>query len=281
MRLFRPSRTAIGVAVWRGLGAYDLPDTGHDPIAKQLVPPVYGVLLRLAERFPTVTSGVMRAAGVLSLGLSHHLPLRTRAIDEALAAEWPRGTDQLVLLGAGLDARAYRLAGLEGVDVYEVDFPSTQAYKRAATAGLVAKARAVHYVAIDFLRESLVERLLETGFDVMRPAVFVWEGVTMYLDDAAIDATLAALQTLATDGSLLAVTYQTTGLPIASRLAGVGFALAGEPLLHRVAPDRFAAQLAAHGFVVESDAGDRQWAKRWGYGRIALPMTERLALARR
>lgn len=274
MKEGRPSRTAIGVAIWRGLG-------GRDPLAKQLVPAPYGALLRAAELFGPVTAVAWRLAHALSLGLAAHLPLRTRAIDEAINAEWPRGTRQLVLLGAGLDARAYRLDEVAPVTVYEVDFPATQAYKQRAVEGVASKARALRYVAIDFQRESLSERLLAEGYEPTQPAVFIWEGVTMYLSPDAIEATLAALAGLAAPGSLLAVTYQTLGMPVLSRIAALGFAAAGEPLAHRIDPADFAAQLARHGFVLERDAGDREWSAQWGEPRVWLAMTERLALARR
>lgn len=268
------------VAAWRGLGAYDLPATGHDPIAKHLLPIPSRWLLEAADANPVAATWAMKVAGLASFGLSHHLPFRTRAIDEALIDETRRGTRQVVLLGAGLDARAYRLDELAASDVYEVDFPSTQAYKRAATAGLRARARAVRYAAVDFRRDRLSDALVEAGFSVSAPAVFIWEGVTMYLDDRAIAATLDEVRGLAAVGSLLAVTYQTTTLDRLRRLAGLVFRAIGEPLDHRIAPAELAALLGAHDFTVESDEGDPEWAARYHHNPIRLPMTERLTLAR-
>ncbi len=285
MRADRPSFTAAFVSMWRGLGEYDVARTGHDEVARALVPPLFAVVLDAAARFPTAAALGMRALSTLTLGLSHHLPFRTQAIDEAVREAIAGGTRQLVLLGAGLDARAYRLEGLAEVEVFEVDFPSTQAYKQQATAAqrIAPRCRRLAYVAIDFLTERLGDRLRAAGFDPGRPAVFVWEGVTMYLDDAAVAATLEELALLAAPGSVLCVTYQIEAHPLLSRAAGVVFAALGEALTHRTTTAAFAGLLAAHGFVVERDEGDQEWAARYADGtiRVRLPMTERLAVAQR
>ena len=58
------------------------------------------------------------------------IPLRVAKVDAELGAAIEGGCRQLVLLGAGLDTRAYRMPSLAGIPVYEVDHPATQAYKR-------------------------------------------------------------------------------------------------------------------------------------------------------
>ena len=100
---------------------------------------------------------------------------------------------QVVLLGAGLDTRAARLAH-DGVRFFEVDRASTQADKLARIAALPGYPRdAATYVTCDFETESFLERLRGSGFDPKERALFVWEGVTPYLTEGAVRATLRAI----------------------------------------------------------------------------------------
>jgi methyltransferase (TIGR00027 family) len=280
MRKGRGSLTAVWVAAWRGLGSFDAPVVSTDPFARSLVPPLYRAALGVAESAPRFTRAAMRAAVFLSGGLARHLPMRTRAIDEAITAEVKSGTRQLVLLGAGLDARAHRLESLASVQVFEIDHPSTQADKRAAAVELPLRAREVRYVAVDFNEDDLVEKVEGAGLDLTRPTVFVWEGVTMYLPREAIEASLTSIAALAAPGSLLLVTYYTTHAMPGAKLAQPLFALAGEPLKTRIDAGEAETLLATHGFEVESDEGDPEWSLRWAGSPSRVSMSERLIAAR-
>jgi methyltransferase (TIGR00027 family) len=281
MREGRGSVTAVWVAAWRGLGAFDTPVVSVDPFARVLVPPLYRKVLEAAERAPRLTRAAMRAAVFLTGGLARHLPLRTRAIDDAIDAEVARGTTQLVLLGAGLDARAHRLASLSGTRVFEIDHPSTQAAKRSAAAGLPSSAQEVRYVAVDFTKDDLVAKVRAATLDVTRPSIFVWEGVMMYLSREAIEASLTSIATLAAPGSLLLATYYTRETMRGAALAQPLFTLAREPLKTRMSAAELTPLLARHGFELESDEGDPEWSLRWTRSRTRVAMSERLASARR
>ncbi len=118
------------------------------------------------------------------------MALRTLAIDGALVEALKRGATQLVILGAGLDGRAFRMPELKDVRVFEVDHPATQAYKRERLAALTPTASNVAFVAVDFERDSLNDALAAAGHRAEVPTVWVWEGVIVYLTDAALRATL-------------------------------------------------------------------------------------------
>src|SRR5690606_11278337 len=107
--------------------------------------------------------------------------LRTLAIDALVTEGMREGIEQCVILGAGLDARAYRLPALTGKKVYEVDHPATQRFKRSRSKRLPSPMAELVYVSVDFGREAIDDRLLQAGFDPSVPTLFVWEGVTMYL----------------------------------------------------------------------------------------------------
>ncbi len=117
------------------------------------------------------------------------IALRTRFLDDAVRWAVRRGTDQIVLLGAGLDTRAARLA-TDGVRFFEVDHAGSQAEKRARVARLAGyPASAATYVTCDFQTDDFLDRLVANGFDAKAPALFVWEGVVYYLDERAVRAT--------------------------------------------------------------------------------------------
>src|SRR5580693_6361376 len=155
MRKGTASRTAMWVAAMRGLAELDDPALVHDALAADLLPLRYASVLRVARRVPGASRTVLRALAIASGNLSRHLAFRTRAIDDVVSAEARSGTEQLVLLGAGFDARAWRLSALEGVTVFEVDHPDTQASKRAGIGERRALARELRWVPVDFAEESL------------------------------------------------------------------------------------------------------------------------------
>ena len=103
---------------------------------------------------------------------------------------------QVVILGAGYDTRAARLPRA-GVRFFEVDHPATQAAKRAQVAALPGyPVDNATYVSCDFEHEDPIERLVANGFVRTEPALVIWEGVVMYLTEAAVRATAARLATL-------------------------------------------------------------------------------------
>ncbi|WP_330335491.1 class I SAM-dependent methyltransferase (plasmid) [Streptomyces sp. NBC_00536] len=122
---------------------------------------------------------------------------RSRHTEDRLARLAHGGLDQYVILGAGLDSFAYRSELATHVDVFEVDLPATQEWKRellVATGTEVPSS--VAFVPFDFERESahaLADHLVKSGFDPDRPALVSWLGVTMYLTREAIGRTPAVI----------------------------------------------------------------------------------------
>ena len=158
--------------------------------------------------------------------------LRTRYIDDAVREALAAGLDQVVLLGAGFDARGMRLPEIAAgeVSVYEVDTSYQIARKRAA----LREARVdvpphVAYVSVDFhaasFEDELDAALEEKGFRPGEGAVFVWEGVIGYIDDAAIDRTLRYVVQRGGPRSRLVFTYADSNPDNApGRVASAGFA---------------------------------------------------------
>ena len=203
----------------------------------------------------SLTGQVLRRLG--GVGTSY-VPLRHRFIDEHLLAALDEGVEQVVLLGAGYDTRAYRFADvLDGRAVYEVDLaPISKA--KAAT---IDKHRAdlpetnVVRVEIDFETQALTDVLAGAGFAVGGWTFWAWEGVPMYLTRSAVTATLDAIHELSDDGSQLAhdmwhLVDDPGMLGTARRTAPATLSLIGEPVTFGVHPEDYEALLGRHGFDV-------------------------------
>jgi methyltransferase (TIGR00027 family) len=135
------------------------------------------------------------------------LAVRTAALDAEVKARIADGVTQIVILGAGLDSRAARLAS-PGARFFEVDQPASQADKRARVFSLDRyPVEAATYVACDFEHDDFVERLTASGFRSDAPALFVWEGVTYYLPEAAVRATLRRVATGTDPRSVIAFDF--------------------------------------------------------------------------
>jgi methyltransferase (TIGR00027 family) len=138
--------------------------------------------------------------------------LRTRYIDDAVREGLAAGLDQVVLLGAGFDCRGLRMPEIaaRGASVYEVDFAEQLDHKRAilGAAGVTLPPH-VAYVPCDFAAdfgEALAASLAERGFRLGAGAIFVWEGVLGYIDDVAIDRSLAFMVRAGGPGTRLVLT---------------------------------------------------------------------------
>jgi methyltransferase (TIGR00027 family) len=135
--------------------------------------------------------------------------LHTRYIDDYLKSSIEAGIEQMVILGAGYDTRAYRFDELKGrVKVFEVDHPSTQETKMQIVRVILgAPLSYMVYVPVDFEKDNLGEKLSQGGYDKNLRTLFIWEGVTMYLTAQAVDATLAFVATNSGKGSSIVFDY--------------------------------------------------------------------------
>jgi methyltransferase (TIGR00027 family) len=278
----RPSLTAAIVSFARGVSTRD---ETQDPLASELVSEPFAATLRGFDVLRRTKPAARTALRVASAGLVDHISYRTFAIDRALVAGLRSGIAQVVILGAGLDARAHRLPELEGAVTFEVDHPATQAFKRARTAALRSKARVV-YVPVDFERDTLREALGAAGHRAEQPTIWIWEGVTMYLERRATLATLGEVSAVSAASSVLLATYVVPDLGVTGALrrpASIVFRVLGEELRGVFEERELHALLEERGFEVASDTDSRDWACEAGR-RSALALLfggERLVVARR
>jgi methyltransferase (TIGR00027 family) len=190
-----PSKTCLYVAAGRALGAREPDESIRNPdyLAERLLGP--------DERAMVADQPVVQALERDFADLRQHpeamgsvlmMIIRTRFIEERLEHAIRDGASQVVILGAGFDTRAYRLTELlKAAHVFEVDQPSTQEYKkrRVREAGIEVPPN-LTYVPVDFRHDKLGDVLAAAGYDPSQRTFFIWEGVTMYLPEAAVEETL-------------------------------------------------------------------------------------------
>ncbi len=214
----------------------------EDEVAARLLPLLPGVPalalrmtagpLLLAHRLTGYVPKAMRYPFEGEVAESVEASARQTFLDAVVERFLPQ-MSQFVILGAGFDTRAYRLPPEAKVHSFEVDAPKTQAVKRELLQKAGVDVTRISFVPADFEKEDWLARLIEGGFDPSRPALFLWEGVTMYLDRAAVEGTFRKIATTA-KGSLVAFDYFTTE-PLVSnslywRYGRYTTKAAGEPL---------------------------------------------------
>lgn len=246
MKAGQASRTAEMVAAWRAYAQGRTSTPKYDePTAEKLLPE------RARAELADWRAGRLNGFRHAFLETRAQLMVaRTVEIDDAIRE---KHNPQLVILGAGLDGRAWRLRGLEDVTVFEVDHPDTQAAKqqRLSAAKLTPVAQDVRFVPVDFTGDRLGEKLAAAGHDASTPTTWVWEGVVMYLTPAQVEATLAAFAPRSAPGSRLVALYHSRALIV--RLLGLYLRFVGEPLRSEYTVDQMRALLAGHGFTVVRD----------------------------
>jgi methyltransferase (TIGR00027 family) len=183
---------------------------------------------------------------------------RTAYLDQKVARALREGLSQLVVLGAGFDTRPYRFASiLEGCRVFELDGRATQDRKRELLAKEgVQPPPGLTYVAVDFTRDRLQDVLPSAGYRPGSGSLFIWEGVTYYLPQSAVDETLRFVRQHAPPGSAICFDYMLPQAGDAGRYGAaetralMQAAYTSEPLLFALAPDDVARFLAERGFRV-------------------------------
>jgi methyltransferase (TIGR00027 family) len=189
-------RTAIGVARVRALESARPDRLFHDPYAAAFVH---------ADGVREVAPSIDPTPAMVAM--ARHLVVRTRFFDDYLLAAARAGCAQVVLLAAGLDTRAHRLDWPAGTRVFELDLPEVLAFKQRVLAEQGAEPAAhLTALAVD-LREDWAGALTAAGFDPDRPAVWLAEGLLVYLESDDVAGLLDTVTRLSAPGSRLAITH--------------------------------------------------------------------------
>ena len=187
--------TARWVAANRALETDQASPLYRDPLARELA----------GEAGFDVLYSMRAAAGMGTFnGPDPYLTIRTRFFDEALVrAVRESSIDQVVVLAAGMDARAFRLDWPAGVRVFEVDRDDVFTHKEAVLARMDATPPCERQIVRQDLAQPWVSALVDAGFDPTRKAAFLAEGLLYYLDEAAVMSLFDALRGISAPGSWL------------------------------------------------------------------------------
>jgi methyltransferase (TIGR00027 family) len=257
----RQVSTARGVALVRAI-EMTRPEgarVSSDPYAHRFVNPLSVQGMRLVGAL-----GINRLTGIE--GLMNFALAREQYIEDLMARELRAGIEQIVVLGAGFDTRAYRLPEAAAVPVFEVDHPVTQAAKREALRGVVDPLPAdVHFVGVDFDHDDLGQRLRAARYRETARTLFVWQGVIVYLTREGADRTLAFIANHSAPGSLVVFDSMDSSALASAGATGLKlFTTAmGENVTFGIARDEIVPYLESRGFtdveVLDYDAMRRTY----------------------
>ena len=135
------------------------------------------------------------------VGEQPSIPLRTRYFDDRISEGLAQGIRQIVILAAGMDARAYRLSFPDGTRVFELDRPEVLSYKQEKLGNTLAHCMR-YTVGVD-LREEWQSRLIQAGMNPAERTLWLAEGLLIYLDEAAVFTLFEKIDSLSVPNSIL------------------------------------------------------------------------------
>jgi methyltransferase (TIGR00027 family) len=188
-RQFGISKTAGNMALIRALEFLRSPNRRlfSDPYARHFVPACQRAFLGPAH-LPAVRALLegyfdWRAPGARSSGAA-----RTRLIDDWVREALAAFVEQVVILGTGFDCRALRMRELENMPVFEVDRAAMIARKERILSRSHRTPSRIRRLGVDFQNDNLGNRLAQAGWSANLRTLFIWEGVTNYLDTRSVEA---------------------------------------------------------------------------------------------
>ena len=195
--------TSLGVAMVRARESERPDRLFNDPLAAAFV-------AAAPDLFPEARQPVADEQKSVGAAFGRHAIIRTRFYDEYLVAAAGTGVRQVVLIAAGLDARAFRLPWPDGVHVFEVDLPAVLGFKEDVLSARHAMPSCVRTVVPVDLRDDWPAALRDAGFAVDRPTAWLVEGLLIYLSADEADRLLTGVDTLSAPGSQVAFESSST-----------------------------------------------------------------------
>jgi methyltransferase (TIGR00027 family) len=200
--------TALGAAASRALEGHQADPLVRDPYAAAFVQAV-------ADQLPGTMAVTPDEAAADTdfpwFGLSLYVAVRSRFFDDFFAAAAVAGVRQAVILGAGLDTRAFRLDWMPGATVYEIDAPTVLAFKESVLAGQGAAPLCDRRTVTADLRADWPTAVRAAGFDPAVPTAWLAEGLFSYLTDEAMELLLGHVHKLSAPGSRITIDHMPGG----------------------------------------------------------------------
>jgi methyltransferase (TIGR00027 family) len=189
-------RTALAVALARAIESERDDAWFYDPLASWLETQVASRRAAAGAEPPSINEGLRRWVSV-----------RTRFLDEVALSAVDDGIRQIAIVGAGLDARAFRLGLASEVAVFEFDRPDVLAVKQSVVDGIGLAPSATRTVVTgDIMDADWLGALADSGWSPARPTLWILEGFLIYFDDAERIRILSELAGASAVGSRLGAT---------------------------------------------------------------------------
>ncbi|MCT9089784.1 class I SAM-dependent methyltransferase [Streptomyces sp. ASQP_92] len=235
--------TAVGVARVRALETERKDALFRDPLAQ-----AFAAAGGLWPSSPHVSDD--EGARRRRLAVSFSIVIRTRFLDDLLRQACASGVRQVVLLGAGMDSRAFRMDWPEGTRLFEVDTAAPLDFKAAVLRqeGAVARCERIP-VAVD-LREDWPAALAAAGHDPALPTVWIAEGLLIYLPEDAVELLLTRTSAQSAPGSWMGLTLGSRG--VIERFGADAVPGTAASMWISEMPDDPVGWLAGHGWQADS-----------------------------
>jgi len=263
--------TAEAFASLRAAGSSvrDVQVRNPDHLASRFI--VLGPRLSGLVKVPALRPLARRTAERVSPGAYYYELARVKHIDQVLSEELELGIEQLVILGAGFDTRAYRFVDrLSAVGVYELDHPVTAALKQARVRRVFGVLpHHVTYVCSDLEREDLGVALQRAGYRAAARTLFIWSGVSFYLSTEAVDSVLEFVRRCSGPGSSIVFDYHYQGFAdgtheyYGSREGRRRVEELGEPCIFGIEEGELSVLLERHELELVSDVGPAELGRRY------------------
>lgn len=199
-------KTGEGVSWIKAVGMLYPPEQRlfEDPFSEKLLSPFYKFWLILM-RSPKIFKFLMQLREKSTPGLVGWMFCRFRYIDDVLKKCLAENEiDTVVNLGAGYDCRAFYIPGVQNIRYFEVDHPDVIRQKKAKmTKILGVLPKHVIFVPLDFEQQSLETEFANAGYSLSEKTLFIWEGVTQYITEEAVNHTLKYISQAASSSKLV------------------------------------------------------------------------------
>jgi len=203
----RHSETAIFAALYRTIANNEFKNErfGSDYLAEYFLP----VHFKFFIKFNKIREKFKNKSNRLTPGMYEYVLARTVFFDNIFIEALNKNTPQIVLLGAGYDTRAYRLVKLNNdTKIIELDIATTQnRKKKCLKKAHIEIPEQATLVPMDFNKESLQNVLKNAGYNNDEKTLFIWEGVSYYLEPESVDATLEFVKKSSHNESVIAFDY--------------------------------------------------------------------------
>jgi len=203
----RHSETAIFAALYRAVANKEFKNEkfGSDYLAEYFLPSHFKFFIK----FKKIRGNVKNKSNKFTPGMYEYMLARTAFFDNAFIDALNKNIPQIVLLGAGYDTRAYRFAKLNNTTkIIELDIATTQnRKKKCLKKAQIDIPKHVTLVPINLNEESLKSVLEKAGYGNSEKTLFIWEGVSYYLDPESVDAMLEFVNNSSHNESVIAFDY--------------------------------------------------------------------------